>query len=195
MKKMVEIRLYWNTVKNLKWIQIRHQIQKRVLKKFRTGCLPKKSINLEKCANIGKIKIFIPELDCEQTYLHRFQIEKLLHNQVELLHETYRIGRDWNISEASHLWNYNLHYLEFLIPLAVKYREKLDEQYFIKWKEWMKSWLEQSSLDSLEAYTISMRIPNILICMELLKEKLIGTDLERKLMNSLYQQYQYFLNP
>ena len=193
MKKMVEIRLYWNTVKNLKWIQIRHQIQKRVLKKFRTGCLPKKSINLEKCANIGKIKIFIPELDCEQTYLHRFQIEKLLHNQVELLHETYRIGRDWNISEASHLWNYNLHYLEFLIPLAVKYREKLDEQYFIKWKEWMKSWLEQSSLDSLEAYTISMRIPNILICMELLKEKLIGTDLERKLMNSLYQQYQYLI--
>ena len=201
MRKTEQIWLYWNTIKSLKWIQIRHQIIKRIEKRNRKSYLTKrlgKSITAKKLSdskyvNKDKIRIFIPEVDGDPAYLQRFQIEKLMDNQVELLYENHRIGKKWNISKASHLWNYNLHYLEFLIQLAVEYRRTLDEQYYLKWKEWMEAWLGQSSLDSLDPYPISMRIPNILICMELLREKLTGTDLEGKLMISLYQQYQYLI--
>ena len=143
--------------------------------------MPKKSINLEKCANIGKIKIFIPELDCEQTYLHRFQIEKLLHNQVELLHETYRIGRDWNISEASHLWNYNLHYLEFLIPLAAAYKEEADARYYRCFRRYCRRWIqdnEDGSKDGWHPYTISLRLTNLWICLSGFGE-IVQMDMEK----------------
>ena len=179
MNKAEKIWLYWNTVKSLKWIQIKHQIKKRTAKGAEKKLLKSiKQLSPPETANIGKLELLIPELDCEDVYLQRFHVNNLLNNQVELLHEAYTIKDTWKIPEASHLWNYNLHYLEFLIPLAVEYRRTSEKQYFIKWKELMESWLRQTSRDSLEPYTISLRIPNMLICIGLLREEIKGTILE-----------------
>lgn len=194
MNKAKKIWLYWNTVKNLKWIQIRHQIKKRVAKGFRKRLLKRiRQLSAPEAANTEKVKLLIPELDCGEAYLRRFQVKELLNNRIELLHEAYTIDNIWRIPEASHLWNYNLHYLEFMIPLAVEYGKTSEKKYFLKWKELTESWLGQASEDSLEPYTISMRIPNMLICMELLQKELKDTDLEKRLLDSLYQQYRYLI--
>jgi len=136
----------------------------------------------------------MPELDTGQNYLARFCIDGLLNNEVEILHEKHVIDlREWEVTEASHLWNYNLHYLEFLIPLAVAGRDDTSEQCFRKWCDYVDAWMDHPVRDSFEPYTISMRIPNLLICMNILREKLQGSELEKKLIRSIYQQYQYLL--
>lgn len=184
--------LYWNTVKSLKPVQIRCQIENRI-------CRDRKKKYLDRVKGLkgpesqNEMKLLIPELDCSPGYLQRFHTDGLLRNEVELLHESHKIEKEWHAADASHLWNYNLHYLEFLIPLAVKYTDTGEERYFLKWEEFMDSWLKQPSADSFEPYTISMRIPNLLICLELLREKLRNTGLKSRVMTSIYQQYRYLL--
>ena len=162
---------YWNTVKRLKPIKIR---------------------KLEVPETV-QISISIPELDCEPAYRTRFDTEKLLKDEITILHETYRLTPAWQMPQASHLWNYNLHYLEFLIPLAAEYTDTGEEQYFIKWRQLAESWLGQTASDSMEPYPVSMRIPNLLICMELLGRKLEHTDMRKRLLDSIYRQYRYLL--
>ena len=112
MNKVKKIWLYWNTVKNLKWIQIRHQIKRRVAKGFRKRLLKKiRQLPDPEAADTEKIKLMIPELDCGEDYLQHFQVKELLNNRIVLLHEAYTVEDTWRIPEASHLWNYNLHYL------------------------------------------------------------------------------------
>lgn len=192
MNRIEKAWLYWNTVKSLKPVQIRHQIENRICRGRRKKYLDSVKALLGP-KSWSEIKLLIPELDCDPDYLQRFPKDKLLRNEIELLHESHRVEKEWRVLEASHLWNYNLHYLEFLIPLAVEYSVTGEEAYFLKWKEFVEGWLKQSSDDSFEPYTISMRIPNLLICMELLREKLRDTELESAVITSLYQQYRYLL--
>ena len=77
----------------------------------------------------------IPQLDEADEYLEGFQTDTLFHGEVNLLYEKHALA--WEVSEASHLWNYNLHYLEYLIPLAVKYKKSRDMRYLEKWREIM----------------------------------------------------------
>ncbi|MCI9132630.1 MAG: hypothetical protein HFI31_00370 [Lachnospiraceae bacterium] len=192
MNGLEKLQLYWNTIKCLRPVQIRHQIGNRLFKNRRKGLLI--DIKNQSVPEINEeIALLIPELDCEEYYLKRFPVEKLLNNEVEILHETHRITNIWDITCASHLWNYNLHYLEFLIPLAVTYRKTGDERYFLKWEELMNGWLKQNSDDSWEPYTISMRIPNLLICMEILKEKIENKKIKEDVITSIYHQYRYLI--
>lgn len=192
MNGMEKAYLYWNTVKHLKPVQIKHQIENRVYRDRR-----KKNMDYVNELPVPKkrtaIRILIPELDCEACYLERFSVDRMMLGMVEFLHEAHRVGKEWNVPEASRLWNYNLHYLEFLIPLAVQYTSTGKDAYFFKWKELIEGWLGQCFGGSLEPYPISMRIPNLLICMELLREKINGTELEEKLFGSVYRQYRYLL--
>lgn len=140
------------------------------------------------------VKILIPSLDFDRTYLARFPVEDLLKNEIEILHEKHLVDlTKWEVEEASHLWNYNLQYLEFLIPLAAACGEEQTDRYFAKWSEYVYAWIEHPARDSFEPYTISMRIPNLLLCMNILQDRLKGTVLERMLTDSIYQQYRYLL--
>lgn len=176
--------LYWNTVRNLRIVQMKYQLTGRIGKRQK----PQK-YSLERKPNT--IQIIIPELDADKEYLSRFDTEALMQNNVLLLHEMHSLNDLWNVSEASHLWNYNLHYLEFLIPLAAEYHATGNEKYKRKYLEILLSWLEiaDSNRDAYAAYTISMRIPNVLIGMELLGT--IEESLEEKIYESLYAQYKY----
>lgn len=248
--------LYWNTAKGLKPVQLEYQIKKRICSRERKQKqLIRYVRKLEVPQSAAEIKILIPELDCDERYLGRFDTDGLLNDEVTLLHETHRIWSDedvrqlksgevmkekavqqpesggvmkekavqqpksggvmkekavqqpkfggtWNVLEASHLWNYNLHYLEFLIPLAAAYADTGQEKYFLKWKQLAGQWMKQSFSsvnDSLEPYTISMRIPNLLISLELLeqnedkKKNIRNTGIKSKLLTSIYRQYRYLL--
>lgn len=170
-------RLYWNTIKHLKPIQIKGQIQRRLKTKRKNYILPQ-----EPCM----VHITIPELDEDEEYLNRFDIDALMKDEVLLLHEKHELNSSWSEPAASHLWNYNLHYLEFLVPLAVKYKTTGDERYKNKWIEIINSWMKNTGAkDAYEPYTISLRIPNVLIGMEL-----SGIE-DKNIYSSLYNQYKH----
>lgn len=187
-----KILLYINTIKYLKMTQIWHQIDRRLLYGYRKRRL--KQVRKLHAAKTPPVKILIPALDLDDAYLARFQLEELLENKVEILHEKHIVDlTKWNVEEASHLWNYNLQYLEFLIPLAAACGDGKEDRFWQKWCEYADAWMRYPSRDSFEPYTISMRIPNLLICMNLLRERIRGSELEKRLTDSIYQQYQYLL--
>lgn len=213
LNRLNKILLYINTIKYLKFTQIIYQILNRLPGRRKEKL--RKRIMQQSMKRMGKVKsrpslsrvcILIPELDFDSDYLSRYNVEDLLANEIEILHEKHLLDlTKWEVTGASHLWNYNLHYLEFLIPLAAacrngKTNDKMydgkynkTEVYFKKWCEYVNMWIEHPARDSFEPYTISMRIPNLLICMDILQDKLKGTALEGKLIESIYQQYRYLL--
>lgn len=193
MWNLKRVLLYIDTIKYLKWIQILYQIRNRIW-----GGRKERILNriraISSIPQAEPVSVMIPALDLGKNYLARFQPDGLLKNEVEILHERHIVDfTKWEVADASHLWNYNLHYLEFLIPLAAACRDDSSGRYFRKWCEYMDSWMDHPVRDSFEPYTISMRIPNLLICMNLLQDKIRGTKLEGKLIRSIYQQYRYLL--
>lgn len=193
MGRVKKILLYINTIRYLKVTQIWHQILKRLSGGHKERLL-KQIRAIKDVPQMRPVSLMIPTLDLGQTYLARFQVDGLLKNEIEILHEKHLIDvTRWEVTDASHLWNYNLHYLEFLIPLAAASRDGDSDRYFHKWCEYVDAWMAHPVRDSFEPYTISMRIPNLLICMNLLQDKIQGSEVERKLRKSIYQQYQYLL--
>lgn len=191
--RVKKVLLYINTTKYLKWIQILHQIRNRIPDGRKERIL-KRIRAVNSIPQAEPVSVMIPALDLVKNYLARFQVSGLLKNEVEILHERHIVDfTKWEVADASHLWNYNLHYLEFLIPLAAACRENNADRYFWKWCEYVESWIDHPVRDSFEPYTISMRIPNFLICMNLLQDKIRGSKLEKKLIKSIYQQYRYLL--
>lgn len=176
---------YLYTIRQMKPIQISGQIRRRI-----GGCKDRYSEYKSFSGRIRQVKIAISELDEDGTFLSRFDADEIMSDRITLLHETHKLKADWHEPNASHLWNYNLHYLEFLIPLAVKYARTHEERYKDKWLDIVHSWLEivskeETSSDAYSPYTISMRIPNLLICMEYM-----GID-DHDVYDSIYRQYQY----
>lgn len=191
MKEFVQIRLYLDTIRNLKAVQIKYQLQNRIVKKWKAA-VSRAAVQKLPVPEHCRIHIAIPELDEADEYVTRFHSDTLLHGEVELLYEKHALL--WEVPEASHLWNYNLQYLEYLIPLAVQYNKSRDMRYLEKWRGIICSWLKDGSMaaDAFEPYTISLRIPNLLICLELLGSDAVS-GLENGIYASVYQQYKYLL--
>ncbi len=175
----MNVGLYWHTIRNLKPIQIRGQIGRK-LKRKKTGCYGP-------VPRYGNVHIFIPELDADEGYIRRFDIKGLMEGMVLLLHERYRLTGAWKVQDASHLWNYNLHYLEFTVPLAVEYMRTGDEKYKRRWMAIVSSYISSAgkNSDAYEPYTISLRLVNVLIGLELLGIK------DREIYGSLYYEYRF----
>ncbi|MCD8197619.1 MAG: heparinase II/III family protein [Lachnospiraceae bacterium] len=127
-------------------------------------------------------------LDEDPLYLQRFDAEEILCGNVTLLHEDRKAA-----GEHSHLWNFNLHYLEYLIPLVAEYRRTGEERWYAGFKEACIGWIRDNRSgdgDGWHPYTISLRLTNLLICMDGLGE-ILEQDGEfvRELSGSMYAQY------
>ena len=121
----MDIKKYCETLKYLKKSQIRYLIKNRLTR-------GKAAVTEAKAPVKGELALWMPRLDEHPDYLKRFSLEELLNGNVMLLHESGTpSGNDWKHPDKSHLWNFNLQYLEFLIPLAAAYRETKDEKYYI----------------------------------------------------------------
>lgn len=176
-----------HTVKYLKPSQIYFQLVNRVRKRTSID-----EIN-ESPFFIKEFSCYIPELDADEKYAERFAINKLLEDTVTILNsESLFPYEKWHNDEKSHLWNFNLHYLEYCIPLAAKYAQTRDAKYLNKCEDILKSWLEFGvrDKDAANAYTISLRTINILIIISC-----IGNDMDSKikmqLLDSVYAQYKW----
>lgn len=140
------------------------------------------------------LTLWMPALDADAEYLERFSLAELLTGKVTLLHESGRPGgKNWANPDKSHLWNFNLHYLEFLIPLTEEYRKTGDMRYYERFRAYCRSWIadnREGTGDGWHPYTISLRLTNLWICMDgfgsVLRE---DAGFFRELNDSMYAQY------
>lgn len=142
----------------------------------------------------GELALWMPRLDQHPDHRERFSVEELLEGEVTLLHESGRAGGPaWAVPEKSHLWNFNLHYLEFLIPLAAAWREEPDRRYYECFRDYCRRWIadnREGTGDGWHPYTISLRLTNLWICLDGFGE-VVREDKEffRELNDSMYAQY------
>ena len=109
---------------------------------------------------------FLPELDLDQEFTSRFDVDALLRDEVVLLHHAEQV--DWTFSWhqqlESPLWDFNLHYCEYLLPLAAATQTSGDERYVAKGKEIIDAWIRENPQQDSEAgwspYTIALRTVN-----------------------------------
>lgn len=174
--------LLFNTVKYLKPEQVMYQVINRFRKtepfwSYRSENVEYKPVNL-----------WVTGLDDEPGFVERFNPKGLLENKLTLINET-REFKGWEYSKASHLWNFNVHYLEYLVALFSLWKKTNDEGYRLRLNSILNDWYENGSkeADSNQSYTISLRIVNMLIISEAVEDK-------QKLYDSIYAQYRYLLN-
>lgn len=137
-------------------------------------------------------------LDAGYAYASRFDLDALARDEFLLINETHKVDLTrWAASEASHLWNFNLHYFEYCVPLAARYaaggsREDLD-----LFKRLVLTWMaacEYPRGDAWHPYTISLRLVNWLICIDLFGEALACDKVFMgALARSMYRQYRHLL--
>lgn len=65
----------------------------------------------------------LPELDFDMDFLQRFPVSELMNGKISFLHQTEKFDWNgkWKIENQTALWNFNLHYFEYLHPLAKVY--------------------------------------------------------------------------
>lgn len=177
---------YW-TLKYLKKSQLFYLMKNRLE-------LGKRAVTEVQAPQTRPLPLWIQGLDEALEYLKRFHVGEILEGKVTLLYESGRpTGENWEHPDRSHLWNFNLHYLEFLIPLAAAYRREKDIRYYECFKDYCIRWMEDNrggTGDGWHPYTISVRLTNLWICMDGFGDA-VQKDPEflQTLNNSMYAQY------
>lgn len=179
---------YW-TLKYLKKSQLFYLMKNRLER-------GKKAVTEVKATKTCPLSLWIRGLDEAPEYLDRFDVKEILEGRVTLLYESGRPeGKNWEHSDRSHLWNFNLHYLEFLIPLAAAYRRGKDIRYYECFKDYCIRWMEdnrEGTGDGWHPYTISLRLTNLWICMDGFGDILLkDPEFLQRLNNSMYAQYRH----
>lgn len=155
-------------------------------------------VAVKRVGTFQHLEISIPELDLEDGYVSRFDVDALLRDEFLLINERHHVDLDvWNVSEASHLWNFNLHYFEYCIALAAAWRHSDDAKYLECFKRLVRAWLRACPYadgDAWHPYTISLRLVNWLICIDLFGSALSEDNaFMDTLTESMYLQYRHLL--
>lgn len=185
-----KIRLYVETIKYLKPGQVFWRVAKRMGVKCalrgiiispRAGCRP--ILNVE-------------ELDHDPVFLARFSAEELMKDRVTFLHEEEMFcwNEPWHREGRSHLWNFNLHYFEFLHPLTKQFQETGNREYLQKTVQMIRGWMKHNPQrdggDGWSAYTISLRLTNWMAYYSAV-QPFLEASFREELEASIYEQYLY----
>jgi len=136
------------------------------------------------------------ELDFDPAFLSRFDVDEFEKGKVTFLHESELINWDekWIVPARSALWNFNLHYFEYLMPYVKAYNETQDSKYVNAIKASIDGWIKQNSAqtggDGWAAYTISIRLVYWFSCLFYLSDQL-DEDFRKRMIASAYEQYTY----
>jgi hypothetical protein len=171
-----KFQLFFDTLKHLKWIQVRYQVFYRLRGKL--GLKPK----LKKYISRPKDQIHVGQLSAALfNDLVRLEENEIEFKFLNLSKRFDRNGIDWNFSKYGKLWTYNLNYFEFLLSSKVSYEEGvlLIENYIGCWDD-----LE----DGVEPFPISLRTINWI---KFLSKHKVRND---RIDESLYYQVQLLLN-
>lgn len=161
---MSKLHLYVFTALHLKPSQIIYRVWRRLggTTRLRLGYSPSPDPSR---ADVSRVPV-LPELDFDPAFLSRFDAGAILADRIELLHheETVDWLASWHAPLSTPLWRFNLHYCEYLLPLAKAYLDAGDVRYLDKGKAIVRSWIDSCPRArggvAWEPYVISMRIVN-----------------------------------
>lgn len=199
MSFLSKIRLYWYTSRHLKKSQILYRLWRKL------GGLtpihnPKHRITIANKPSINAIPA-LSQLDFDPIFLSRFNVDEIMNNQIELLHHSENVNwnESWHVSGVTPLWEFNLHYFEYLLPLAKSYIDTGNDCYLIKAKSIINSWIQCNPIRDKGAgwdpYVISLRTINWLAFYSELNTVLENdSDFVHAFNTSLKEQYEYLYN-
>ena len=154
---MAKVSLYYHTVKNMKPSQVFNRLRIKLGK----GCPLGVAVNENK-TNIQKVES--PEsLDFDPVFIARFPVAELMEDTITILHSRKKMDwkSTWEFADKSALWNFNLHYFEYLFPLVKAWKDTGEKQYLNKTVEMIEGWIDVNQKGSNPAwasYTTALRI-------------------------------------
>lgn len=184
---MSKVSLYYNTIKNMK----PSQVINRLLIKTGKGCKLGKAPSPE-ITGIQKIESPIA-LDFDPVVLTRFSVDELMNDKITILHSSkdFDWKSKWNFDDKSALWNFNLHYFEFLFPLLKAWQDTGEIRFLYKTTSIIENWIDNNPIGAYPAwasYTTSLRIV-VWISYYGYVEKVIDDKFRERLLQSLHDQY------
>lgn len=184
---MGKLSLYWHTLKHLR----PEQIIWRIAKKMKMNC----TIGVKADAGTTHDTVcLLPQLDFDTIFLDRFPVEALLKDRVTLLNETevFHWNTPWRFDNRSALWNYNLHYCEYLLALVKAWQETRQRCCLEKIQEIIQGWIRQNPKLSggagWDAYPVSLRLIVWMSCYGYLENDL-EEPFKRVMLDSMAEQY------
>jgi uncharacterized heparinase superfamily protein len=117
----------------------------------------------------------------------------LLSNTFNFLNKEIRFDSqiDWQTSQASKLWRYNLHYFDYARVLSLFYQSTGCDKAYGKFKSLSLDWIERNKIgksEGWEAYPVSLRIVNWFLALHLFSEKIItDSKFYEQLLKSLFK--------
>ncbi len=186
---MGRVFLYYHTVKNMKPSQVFNRLRIKLGK----GC-PLGVAVTENRTNIQKVES--PEsLDFDPIFIARFPIAELMEDTITILHSDKKMDwkRTWEFDDKSALWNFNLHYFEYLFPLVKAWKETCEKEYLDKTVQMIDGWIDgnpRGSSPAWASYTTAFRIVTWISWYEYTCDELTG-NFREKFLSSLHEQYRY----
>lgn len=186
---MGRVSLYYNTVKNMK----PSQVANRLRIKMGRGC----SLGVRLSEHyISVQKVESPEsLDFDPVFLARFPVEELMADKVSFLHSSKDMDwkATWNFKDKSALWNFNLHYFEYLFPLVKAWKNTDERKYLDKTLEIITGWIDANPVrtgPAWSSYTTALRIV-VWISYYGYVSEVLTEEFREKFLSSLHQQFIY----
>lgn len=185
---LIKLGLYVNTIKLMKASQIYYRIRK--ILKF--DC----SIGCKVTGDANKVEAItaVSELDFDQVFIKRFIADEILADKITFLHTSkyFCWNEKWHFDDKSALWNFNLHYFDFLFSIIDAYRKTGERKYLDKSKEIIKCWIDRNNQkdggEGWSPYTIDLRLTNWLSYYSYVNNDL-DAEFKEKLINSIREQY------
>lgn len=192
-----KLRLYLSTASHLKPSQIAARLWRRLGGKtpLKWGFTPQPDIALASIDNIA----VLPQLDFDLHFIERFDVEAILENCITLLHRSEMVdwSESWHKGLSTPLWRFNLHYCEYLLPLAYAFFKCGDECYLVKGKQIIEAWIDCCPQEkggvAWDPYTVALRVVNWLAFCGELREYVESDAIFFEKMNSSLAEQQVFL--
>lgn len=184
---MGRVALYYHTVKNMKPTQVLYRLRIKMGKGCTLGANPSKNY-------LSIQRIESPEnLDFDSVFLARFPVEELMEDRVSILHSSKTIDwkTTWKFEDKSALWNFNLHYFEYLFPLVKAWRDTGEKRYLDKTVEMIEGWIDGNPIGIYPAwasYTTAIRIVTWISYYGYVSEAM-PEKFREKFLSSLHEQY------
>lgn len=168
-----KLKLYYNTIKYMRkdqlFFRLKFRSKKFFYQKFNNLTKKKYKNKSEKIMLDAKIsdKNFNTEilLQNEGSQIDQNVLADLMQNKFSFLNSTKEFDSkiNWNDQKVSQLWNYNLHYFDYLINLSLAFELEGDKKYYNKYQEIIRSWIDNNPIgigDAWHPYTVSLRLIN-----------------------------------
>ena len=147
-------------------------------------------------------KIRLPEipeeLDFDPVFLERYPAEEFCRDRVTFLHVSEDVSweKTWEFPKQTALWNYNLHYFDYLFPLIYAWRQTGKNHYFDKTRQMIAGWIRANPREKggcgWNPYPTALRLTNWLgyytYCHTALQK---DEPFRRLLLDSLLEQYRH----